>query len=148
MKTVFEFHQKVRESRERVALHYGALKEEINIPKRLSHSIKQKPWGWLGGAALIGLTLTFVKLPQRRKKRVLKTSSSDSLSSINSKEQNSPRINDLAVTMLTLLNNNAVRTGLFSTARYLFPLIQEALNNYRERKKEKQTAALQHLSSE
>lgn len=148
MKTVFEFHQKVRESRERVALHYGTLKEELNIPKRLSHSIQKKPWGWLGGAALVGLTLACLKFPQRREKRVSKAASSPPLSSINSKEHNSSRTNDLATTALSLLNNNAVRAGLFSTARYLFPLIQEALSNYRERKKNQQTATLQHLSSE
>lgn len=142
MKTAFELHNHVRQSRKELAFHYAALKEELNIPRRLRHSIQQKPWYWLGGATVAGLSIAFLKFPHRSQKSYSKNNTA-----IPSEQKNSSsRLSDIATTALSLLNNNAVRAGLFSTARYAFPLVQEAVSSYWERRKEKQASTLKNFS--
>ncbi|MBX9742273.1 MAG: hypothetical protein K2W99_01840 [Chthoniobacterales bacterium] len=132
MKTAFELHHTVRQTQKELAFHYVSLKEELNIPKRLRHSIQDKPWHWLCGATLMGLSIVFFKKPyQQWKKKGSTTFSSHQLSSIEeNKKISSLEKSSILMTALSLLSNNAVRTGLVSTARVVFPLAQEALTIY------------------
>jgi hypothetical protein len=139
MKTAFDLHHTVRQSRERLTLEYGALKEELNFSKRLRHSIQEKPWPWLAGAALVGLSVAFLKARPRSKKEASKVSSPDQRSFISEKKVVSSPMGTIGATALSLLQNSTVRTGLFSTARFVIPLAQEAITGYLARKKEKET---------
>jgi hypothetical protein len=52
-------------SRERLARELDGLRYELDIPRKIRRSFQSQTAIWLGAAAIIGLTLTF--LPRRKK---------------------------------------------------------------------------------
>jgi hypothetical protein len=50
--------QTVRESRLSISREYSGLLSDLDFKKRFTESVKQHPFGWLGGAAAAGLIAT------------------------------------------------------------------------------------------
>lgn len=136
MKTIFELQQTLRHSREELAFLYGGLREELNVPNLLRHSIRNHPWRWLSGATLTGLSLFFLKGYPHSDEIVPHLVSSKHFQKEHKKNTSSSRTG-LLTGVFTLLNNNAVKAGLWSTARFLFPLAQEVVAHYYLKRQEK-----------
>jgi len=56
---------RLEEDRRGMAQAVNELKNDYDIPQRLNESIRQYPWAWVFGAALIGWLLS--RLPARRR---------------------------------------------------------------------------------
>jgi hypothetical protein len=56
---------RLEEDRRGMAEQVSDLKNDYNIPRLLNASIRQYPWTWVAGAALVGWLLS--RLPARRK---------------------------------------------------------------------------------
>lgn len=54
-----KLRQQVHDSRIRLAREYSGLVGELDVPRRFARSVRNHPLGWVGGAAVAGLILTF-----------------------------------------------------------------------------------------
>ncbi|MFZ4115819.1 MAG: hypothetical protein ACOYK6_03735 [Chthoniobacterales bacterium] len=131
MQTPSDFQYKIQQSRSHITQEYALLKDALNLSKRLEHSIQRKPWSWISGLFFIG-----VGLPWFLKKSIplVSQKSDPSPISLVEEEKKTFSFSKVALLAASLLQDKTVRSGLFSTARFLFPLAQEAVANYGARK--------------
>ena len=143
MQTVSDFQYKIQQSRSKIAHEYASLGDALNLPKRLQHSVQQKPWPWISGLFFMGIGLPwFLKKSTHTSPQELTSSTALSLE----KEKKSSGFSKCALVAASLLQDKTIRSGLFSTARFLFPLVQEAVIDYRSRKQdEKQNTSAENF---
>ena len=137
MKTASDVQRSIQQSRQRIALEYVALSEELNVASRLRHSVQRKPWAWISGAALTGVALSFFRPSHRVKISTPKKPKAAQLSSstIMEEEKSVSTLSKVIVVTTAILENQTLRAGLFSAARFLYPLLQQAVTNYAARKR-------------
>jgi hypothetical protein len=61
-----ELIEEIARSRRRVARNLRTVREELDLPRKIRQSVRQRPVGWIIGAVAVGLVLT--SLTSRKKK--------------------------------------------------------------------------------
>jgi len=136
MNAASEIQRTIHQNRQRIALEYAALGEELNIAKRLRLSVQRKPWAWLSGATLAGITVSFLRPSSLVKMAISKKSKKSNPSTLTiDNEKSSSTFSKIALVTTSLFENPALRTGLMSTARFLIPLVQQSLASHAARKR-------------
>ena len=139
MNAASEIQRTIHQNRKHIALEYTALGEELNVANRLRLAVQRKPWTWLSGAALAGMTLSFLKPTSLANIATAKKSKRRGSSTPTLEDGKTSTFSKAALVTTSLLENKALRSGLITTARFLFPLLQQGLTSHAARKRNQTT---------
>lgn len=108
-----ELIAEVSRSRAAIAQDSALVSEELNLVSKLKHSVRSRPFAWLGGAAALGYVLAG---PKTRTKTVTKFVRGGDKPRIEKKKK------------------HGILGGLFAALKFFSPLLRPALSAYAMRR--------------
>lgn len=123
MKRIDEIQNTIHESRRRIAFHYTALGEEINVTMRLRNSIRRQPWSWMGGALATGIVASFFRRSSKPRENTLASS-----------KKKSSFIKQASAIPSLLLGETTLALTAGKFLRFVFPLLRPIITEYVTRK--------------
>ncbi|MDH4469414.1 MAG: hypothetical protein QE493_00370 [Verrucomicrobiae bacterium] len=130
MQTISNFQYKIQQSRVQIARDYASFTDSLNVAKRLEHSIQKKPWAWISTLFFAGITLPWML----HKSTPFKSQERSFIPSLE-KQKKTSFLSQSAMLGASLLKDKTLQLGLISVARLLLPIAQEAIVEYRARRK-------------
>jgi hypothetical protein len=103
--------QQIHDSRIRLSREYSGLVEELDVPKRFARSVRNHPFGWIGGAAITGLFLTLFGRGRK---------TSPARSSVPAPVQTTP----------SALSRAGLLAGALQVGRLLYPVLRPVILEY------------------
>lgn len=142
MHTTSDLQYQLQQSRSKIAREYLLLSDSLNVAKRLEESIKKKPWPWISALFFVGTALPWCfKKSTHPHTHELQEPHKIHVNPFQEKKEHSSAFSKCFLLATSLLQDKTVYSGLFSVMRFLLPLGQEAIADYRAKRKSKQSCS-------
>lgn len=120
---LIRLRKEVHESRRNLSREYAGLLGELDFREKISRSVRSHPFGWIGGAALIGFVTTLFGRGGSRQRQGAKTR----------EPAHSSVPTPTTAQAGTLFTRAGIMAGLLQAGRLLYPLLKPVILEYASR---------------